>query len=104
VDFAITDITDICWDEFIFDQLAIPPESKTLIRASQLNPPKLNIHIYLVLIKATKLYVLLVGSSVFTASEGFLSSQHLRIPTYEHREIPFSMVVKTLELIIFAAK
>jgi hypothetical protein len=33
VEFAVADITEIFWDESIFDQLRIPCKSKTLIRA-----------------------------------------------------------------------
>lgn len=33
LEFAVADISDICWDETIFEQLTIPFESKTLIQA-----------------------------------------------------------------------
>lgn len=33
MEFAVADITDICWDELIFDQLTIPPKTKILIQA-----------------------------------------------------------------------
>lgn len=33
VEFAVEDISDICWDESIFDQLKIPAESKKFVQA-----------------------------------------------------------------------
>ena len=33
VEFAVADISDICWDETIFDQLKIPAKSKKLVHA-----------------------------------------------------------------------
>jgi hypothetical protein len=33
VEFAVADISDICWDESIFDQLKIKSESKKLIQS-----------------------------------------------------------------------